>query len=126
MMKAHFLFLFRCRFRQSVRCVIFGSLMQFQYSCSDCIFCIISAVSARPQVHMPVRVSQAYSFFILILLFLSYYFIPIPSFHSNSKEIPFVALAGENEMAQGKLTLKNMTTGEQTLVSPEELIAQVK
>ena len=46
--------------------------------------------------------------------------------YANSKEIPFVALAGENEMAQGKLTLKNMTTGEQTLVSPEELIAQVK
>ena len=46
--------------------------------------------------------------------------------YANSKEIPFVALAGENEMGQGKLTLKNMTTGEQTLVSPEELIAQVK
>ena len=37
-----------------------------------------------------------------------------------------MALAGENEMAQGKLTLKNMTTGDQTLVTPEELIAQIK
>ena len=46
--------------------------------------------------------------------------------YANAKEIPFVALAGENEMAQGKLTLKNMATGEQMLVSPEELIAQVK
>ena len=46
--------------------------------------------------------------------------------YANAKEIPFVALAGENEMAQGKLTLKNMVTGEQTLVSPEELIAQIK
>ena len=46
--------------------------------------------------------------------------------YANAKEIPFVALAGENEMAQGKLTLKNMTTGEQTLVTPEELIAQIK
>ena len=43
--------------------------------------------------------------------------------YANAKEIPFVALAGENEMAQGKLTLKNMTTGEQALVTPEELIA---
>ena len=43
--------------------------------------------------------------------------------YANAKEIPFVALAGENEMAQGKLTLKNMATGEQTLVTPEELIA---
>ena len=46
--------------------------------------------------------------------------------YANAKEIPFVALAGENEMAQGKLTLKNMTSGEQTLVTPEELIAQIK
>ena len=46
--------------------------------------------------------------------------------YANAKEIPFVALAGESEMAQGKLTLKNMTTGDQTLVTPEELIAQIK
>ena len=43
--------------------------------------------------------------------------------YANAKEIPFVALAGENEMAAGKLTLKNMATGEQTLVTIEELIA---
>ena len=46
--------------------------------------------------------------------------------YANAKEIPFVALAGENEMGQGRLTLKNMLTGEQTLVTPEELIAQIK
>ena len=46
--------------------------------------------------------------------------------YANAKSIPFVALAGENEMATGKLTLKNMATGEQQLVSPEELIAIVK
>ena len=34
-------------------------------------------------------------------------------------------LAGENEMAEGKLTLKNMETGEQLLVTPEELIATI-
>jgi len=45
--------------------------------------------------------------------------------YANAKQIPFVALAGENEMAQGKLTLKNMETGEQALVSPEELIELV-
>jgi len=42
--------------------------------------------------------------------------------YANQKQIPFVALAGETEMAQGKLTLKNMETGEQTLVSPDDLI----
>ena len=46
--------------------------------------------------------------------------------YANAKAIPFVVLAGENEMAEGKLTLKNMETGEQTLVTPEELIATVK
>ena len=42
--------------------------------------------------------------------------------YANAKQIPFVALAGENEIAQGKLTLKNMESGEQTLVSPDEMI----
>ena len=46
--------------------------------------------------------------------------------YANAKEIPFVALAGENEIAEGKLTLKNMATGEQSLVSPEELIKEIK
>ena len=46
--------------------------------------------------------------------------------YANAKQIPFVALAGENEMAAGKLTLKNMQTGEQTLVAPDELVAAVK
>ena len=42
--------------------------------------------------------------------------------YANAKQIPFVALAGENEMAEGKLTLKNMLSGEQQLVTIEELI----
>ena len=46
--------------------------------------------------------------------------------YANAKQIPFVALAGENEMAEGKLTLKNMETGEQCLVTPDELIAAIK
>ena len=45
--------------------------------------------------------------------------------YANAKQIPFVALAGENEMAEGKFTLKNMESGEQTMVSPEELISLV-
>ena len=42
--------------------------------------------------------------------------------YANAKQIPFVALAGENEIAQGKVTLKNMETGEQSLVTAEEII----
>ena len=45
--------------------------------------------------------------------------------YANAKAIPFVALAGENEMAEGKLTLKNMASGEQKLVTPEELIKEL-
>ena len=46
--------------------------------------------------------------------------------YANAKQIPFVALAGENEMAAGKLTVKNMLTGEQQLLTIEELINTVK
>ena len=42
--------------------------------------------------------------------------------YANAKQIPFVALAGENEMNAGKITLKNMETGEQVLLTPDELI----
>ena len=45
--------------------------------------------------------------------------------YANAKHIPFVALAGENEMNEGKFTLKNMETGQQKLVSAEDLIAEV-
>ena len=46
--------------------------------------------------------------------------------YANAKQVSFVVLAGEEEIAQGKLTLKSMATGEQTLVSPEELVEAVK
>ena len=46
--------------------------------------------------------------------------------YANAKNIPFVAIVGENEMNEGKAMLKNMETGEQNLVSAEELIATVK
>ena len=45
--------------------------------------------------------------------------------YANSKSIPFVVLVGENEINQGKVTLKNMIMGDQQLVSAEELIAIV-
>ena len=45
--------------------------------------------------------------------------------YANAKQIPFVALAGENEMAAQKLTLKNMLTGEQQLVDILEIIKTV-
>ena len=46
--------------------------------------------------------------------------------YANQKQVPFVALVGENEMAAGKVTLKNMDTGEQQLLTPEELVEMVK
>ncbi len=46
--------------------------------------------------------------------------------YANAKQIPFVVLAGDNEIAKGKLTLKNMATGEQMLVTTEELIERIR
>jgi len=46
--------------------------------------------------------------------------------YANAKNIPFVALAGESEINEGKITLKNMITGEQKMVTTEELIEMVK
>lgn len=45
--------------------------------------------------------------------------------YADSKAIPYVAIVGESEMAQGKLTLKNMQSGEQqtlTLSEASELL----
>ncbi|WP_346854357.1 histidine--tRNA ligase [uncultured Draconibacterium sp.] len=42
--------------------------------------------------------------------------------YANRKQIAFVVLAGDNEIESKKFTLKNMETGEQQLVSAEELI----
>ena len=46
--------------------------------------------------------------------------------YANAKHIPFVVLAGENEMNAGKVTLKNMETGDQSLLSTKELIERLK
>ena len=46
--------------------------------------------------------------------------------YANSKAIPYVVLIGENEMNTGKLTVKNMTTGEQFETDTEHLIEKIK
>lgn len=46
--------------------------------------------------------------------------------YANAKQIPYVVLAGESEMNEGKVTLKNMETGDQQLLSPEELVDALK
>ena len=45
--------------------------------------------------------------------------------YANAKQIPFVVLAGESEMAEGKVTLKNMATGEQRLLTADEIIESI-
>ena len=46
--------------------------------------------------------------------------------YANAKQIPFVVLAGENEIYEGKVMLKNMETGEQQLLTPDELIESIR
>ena len=46
--------------------------------------------------------------------------------YANAKKIHFVALVGESEIEAGKITLKNMITGEQQLLSVEEAIAYIQ
>ncbi len=42
--------------------------------------------------------------------------------YADAKQIPFVAIVGSDEMAQHKVMLKNMTSGEQKLVTLDELV----
>lgn len=46
--------------------------------------------------------------------------------YANANAIPYVALAGDDEIQKGVVTLKNMETGEQKQVTPEQLIEIVK
>lgn len=43
--------------------------------------------------------------------------------YADNNKIPYVAIVGENEMAENKVMLKNMATGEQQLLSPEDCVA---
>ncbi len=45
--------------------------------------------------------------------------------YANQKGIPFVAMTGETEMQAGKVMLKNMTSGEQKLVAPEDIATSI-
>ncbi|MCM1451797.1 MAG: histidine--tRNA ligase [Clostridium sp.] len=45
--------------------------------------------------------------------------------YANDMTIPYVAIVGEDELAQGKFTLKHMQSGEQCLVNAEEAIAKI-
>ncbi|MBO4453913.1 MAG: histidine--tRNA ligase [Paludibacteraceae bacterium] len=45
--------------------------------------------------------------------------------YADQKQIPFVAIVGGDEMAQNKVMLKNMTSGEQKLVELSELVKTV-
>lgn len=46
--------------------------------------------------------------------------------YANNNQVAFVAMVGENEMAEGKISLKNMETGEQKAVTIEELVNIIK
>jgi histidyl-tRNA synthetase len=46
--------------------------------------------------------------------------------YANDNNIPFVAIAGETEVAQGKVMLKNMQSGEQNLCSIDELVSYIR
>ncbi len=46
--------------------------------------------------------------------------------YANAKQIPFVAIVGDDEMVEGKVMLKNMITGEQAKVGANELLEKVK
>lgn len=46
--------------------------------------------------------------------------------YADNKNIPFVAIVGENEMNENKVMLKNMKTGEQQFCSLEETLKLIK
>ena len=46
--------------------------------------------------------------------------------YADKLSIPYAAFLGEDEIAQGKVTVKDLTTGEQQTVSPAEAVALVQ
>ena len=46
--------------------------------------------------------------------------------YANALGIPFVAMVGETEMAEGRVSLKDMATGEQASLTIDEVIAKIK
>ena len=45
--------------------------------------------------------------------------------YANDRNIPFVAIVGESEMAENVITLKNMTTGEQEKVLINDIVSKL-
>ncbi|MBN1143969.1 MAG: histidine--tRNA ligase [Bacteroidales bacterium] len=45
--------------------------------------------------------------------------------YADAKKVQFVVMAGENEIREGQLTVKNMVSGEQVKVIPEDLVKLV-
>lgn len=45
--------------------------------------------------------------------------------YANKRNIPFVIIPGEDEMKSGKYSLKNFTTGDQQILSLDEVIAEL-
>ncbi len=46
--------------------------------------------------------------------------------YANARQIPFVALVGEDEIKNEQITLKNMMTGEQQKIAVNELVKHIK
>ena len=46
--------------------------------------------------------------------------------YADTKQIPFVAMVGESEIANGTVALKNMATGEQCQLTVDQLIERLK
>lgn len=46
--------------------------------------------------------------------------------YANKRDIPWVVIAGAEEIKDGKLTLKNMKSGEQSLINKNELVHLIK
>ncbi len=46
--------------------------------------------------------------------------------YANARKVPYVAVIGSNEMEAGSVALKNMETGEQSLISIDDLIEKLR
>ena len=46
--------------------------------------------------------------------------------YANAQQVPFVALVGETEMNEGRIALKDMLSGEQSVLSLEEVIERLQ
>ena len=45
--------------------------------------------------------------------------------YANARDIPFVVIVGETEMQSGNLTVKDMRSGTQATLTPDELLEKL-